>query len=432
MRFYLRFFVAVGFLWASGAVRAQNVGNSPYSQIGIGDITNPAFAPQQAMGSAGVAYTNGLFINNLNPALWARNRNVVLELGVAAQYTRLTSGGTAQRNVGGNLNYLALAFPVARFWTSGLTLEPYSTVNYDIRTTSTVAGRPTKQVNTTLTGRGGLAGVSFNNGFALTKSLYAGLQTTYVFGSATNSVFGAVDSLLFSTAGYQQRINYSDFVFKPGLAYRKRLRYDSKDSLKAVYLSIAGTYDFASNVSARRTLTSENRGASVDGAPILLDTLVDGQTGNVRLPQGFRLGLNIENPFRWAVSADVAYRRWSDYSSFGTSGALMDTYSVHLGGEWTPNINSVGSYLRRMTFRAGIQYSQMPIAHQGRQLSDRSVSLGVFLPITPQDRSGVSYINTTFILGRRGEESLIKENYVRMVFGFSLNSFEWFRRYKID
>lgn len=432
MRFYLKLFVAVGFLWAGGAVQAQNVGNSPYSQIGIGDVTNPAFASHQAMGGAGVAYSNGLFINNLNPALWARNRNVVLELGVAAQYKRMTSGNSSQRSLGGNLNYLALAFPATRYWTTGLVLSPYSSVNYDIKTTSAVAGRPTQKVNTTLTGRGGLTGVSFNNGFALSKSLYAGLQTTYVFGVTTTDVFGAIDSLPLSTAGYQQRINYSDFVFKPGIAYRKRLRYDSKDSLKAVYLSIAGTYDLPANLSSRRTLTSENRGSAVDGTPFLLDTLVNDLPGNIRLPQGFRLGLNLENPFRWALSADVAYSQWSDYSSFGTSGSLLNTYSAHVGGEWTPDINSVGSYLKRMTFRGGLQYAQMPIAHQGRQLSDRSVSLGIFLPITPQDRSGISYINTTFILGRRGDENLIKEDYVRVIFGFSLNSFEWFRRYKID
>ena len=107
-------------------------------------------------------------------------------------------------------------------------------------------------------------------------------------------------------------------------------------------------------------------------------------------------------------------------------------YGVAVGGEWTPDINSVNSYLRRMTFRVGFNYSQMPVAHRGRQLADRSLSFGVSLPITPQDRSGVSYINTTFLVGRRGDGTLLQENYFRVIFGFSINAFDWFRRYRID
>lgn len=383
------------------------------------------------MGSAGVAYSNGFFINNINPALLARNRSVVLELGVAGQYKRMTSGDATRRLIGGNLNYLAIALPVARYWTSSVVLSPLSSVNYDISSNATIPGTG-NQANYRFVGRGGLSTVNWNNGFSLFKNrFYIGLQTAYVFGATTNEFISKVDTLAYSTA-YMQRTNASGFAFKSGVAYRGRIRYSKKDSLKVMFLSIGAAYDIPANISISRDVVLENRGINGDGQSLLSDTLISDQSGKLRLPQGYRIGFNLEKPFHWAVSADFYQRNWSDYTNSFGGDTLRSTYGFGVGAEWTPDINSVNSYLKRMTFRAGLNYSQMPISYQGKQLSDQSVSFGVFLPITPQDRSGISYINTTLILGRRGEEGLLRENYFRVVFGFSINAFDWFRRYRID
>jgi len=432
MRFFLRFSVVVGFVLSSIGIQAQNTGSSPYSQLGVGDLVNPAFGVQQAMGSAGVAHSNGFFLNNLNPSLWARNRNVVLELGVAGQYKRMTSGENEQRIMGGNLNYLALGFPVARYWTTGLVLTPLSSVNYDTRASVPVENRPGRTAQYRSVGRGGLSSLNWNNGFNILKNqLYLGLQTSYIFGATIKEVIINVDSLPYSVASID-RSSASGLTFKPGVTYRARLRYDKEDSLKVLYLSVGATYDLASNISMSRDKILENRGISSEGQGFLPDTLTRNQSGTLRLPQGYRIGFNLEKPFHWGISADFYQRSWSEYSSFGEGGTLRNAYGFGLGAEWTPDINSVNSYLKRITFRGGANFSQMPIAYQGNQLTDRSVSFGIFLPITPQDRSGVSYINTTFILGQRGDAALLRENYFRVVFGFSINAFDWFRRYRID
>ncbi len=386
------------------------------------------------MGSAGVAYTNGFFINNLNPALWARNRSVILELGVAAQYKRMSDERTSQRILGGNLNYLALGLPVARYWTTGLVLAPLSSVNYDISGTGAIAGSG-NQASYRFIGRGGLSSLNWNNGFSMLKNrLYLGVQTSYIFGATTNEFISKVDTLAYNAA-YQQRLTASGFTFKPGFAYRLPIRYNKKDSLKLMYFSVAGTYDIAGNVNEFRDVILENRGTNPEAPDALTpppDTLIFDQRGTLRLPTGYRVGLNLEKPFHWAVSADFYQKNWSQYRSFIGGDTLRNAFGVAVGGEWTPDINSVNSYLKRMTFRVGFNYSQMPVTHQGRQLADRSLSFGVSLPITPQDRSGVSYINTTFLVGRRGEGTLLQENYFRIIFGFSINAFDWFRRYRID
>ena len=56
--------------------------NSPFSYLGIGEVYTGGTAVQSAMGGLGVANSNGIYINTLNPALLARNRYTVFEMGV--------------------------------------------------------------------------------------------------------------------------------------------------------------------------------------------------------------------------------------------------------------------------------------------------------------------------------------------------------------
>ncbi|MDJ1503792.1 hypothetical protein [Xanthocytophaga agilis] len=431
MRFFLRLSFVFAFILCNTVLQAQNMGSSPYSQLGIGDIVNPAFGPQQAMGSAGVAYSNGFFINNMNPALWARNRSVTLEVGVIGQYKKMSTSDASKTVTGGTLNNLALALPVARYWTTGLVLSPLSSVNYDISDTRILAGTA-YTATTRYLGKGGFTSLNWNNGFSLLKNqLYLGLQTSYIFGATTKENISQVHGLPFTSA-YTQNITASGFTFKPGFAYRKRVNYDKRDSLKIVYVSFAGTYDIPGRINLKRDQVLENRSDNGESGPFGQDSLVKNESGRVLMPGGFRAGFNIEKPFKWAVSGDFYYKNWSGYDISYNTDSLSSAYGFGVGAEYTPDINSVNSYLKRVTLRAGFNYSQMPIKYNDKQLSDRSISFGASFPVTTQDRSALSYLNATFVLGQRGDKAMVKENYFKIVFDFSISAFDWFRRYKID
>src|SRR5687768_13132379 len=104
---------------------AQGIGNSPYSQIGIGDINNSAFVPSIGIGGAGASHADGIHINYINPALLARNKTTVFDVGVNGQFKKIQTSTASQKDIGGNLSYLAYAFPVSRKWTLGAGLRPY-------------------------------------------------------------------------------------------------------------------------------------------------------------------------------------------------------------------------------------------------------------------------------------------------------------------
>ncbi len=420
-------------------VSAQRIGNSPYSQIGIGEIYYPGYAPNYAMGGAGTAYANGIFINNVNPALLVRNRSTAFDIGFFGGWKQLQTQQASQRDLNLNLNYLSMAFPAARRWTLGINLAPYSAVNYQIVSNGTVAGTA-EPAQYNYRGFGGLNAVSFNNGVAiyrkedkegrLTRELSLGLQASYIFGALTKESISRVGAD--TTVGYHvasvRRTNYSDFVFKPGVAYRHRFN-------DRAYWTIGASYDITRELQGNQLNSIQYR-IDADAEPISTDTLSSGVAGTVKLPGGYQFGVSIEDPLRWAVAADVSFRRWTDLRT--TDSATLDlrnAMSVSLGGEWTPNANSLNSYLKRSTYRFGVNYTQMPVSTpQGRQLRDVSVRAGMFFPITPADRRTLSYLNLAVAVGQRGtlDSGLVRERYVNFVFGFTINDFGWFLKPKID
>lgn len=432
MSFFRRVAPVLLFVLLGSRALAQLTGNSPYSQLGIGDLNPPGFIANTAMGGTGVSYANGIFINNINPALLARNRNTIFDVGVGGQFKRITTSNASQQDVGGNLSYLAFAFPVSKKWTLSAGLRPYSSVDYEINTTGTVAGEGSP-VSLRYTGSGGLTGVEFTNGFNIFKGLYAGVKATYVFGNITDESISqlyndTLDRPTGDQVAYVTRTNHSDLLIQYGLAYRQKLR----DKL---FMNVGFVHDLAKDINGRRTAGFQPR--DVNGSPLPInrnafDTTLNNVKGNVSLPAQYKAGISLDSPFKWAVSADFSYQNWADFKDFDASETLENSYTLALGGEIIPDINSVSSYWKRITYRAGVNYTQLPLVINGEQINDIGITFGSSLPVS----RGISDLNLAFTLGQRGTTSnnAIKEQYFKVSVGFTFNGFydRWFIQNKID
>jgi hypothetical protein len=414
---------------------AQGIGNSPYSLTGVGDIVDPAFIPATAMGGVGASHTSSLFINNINPALLARSQSTIFEVGASAQYQHITSGTASQRDFGGNLRYLAYAFPVSRRWTVSAGLRPYSNVGFRTNTTGNIQGIPpdgVMGVNQSYTGTGGLSSVDLTNGFYLFKGLYVGLQASYIFGNITKETISQLrNDTLPVNQEYQiafvSRTNYAGFQFRPGLAYRQQLN-------EKIFVNVGAVYTLNSSLNATQLIGFQSRTAGGQALQMGYDTISSGLQNTVRLPSNYRFGFSFDRPYHWAVAADVAFNRGAEFVDFNGSQPLQNGYSVHLGGEFTPNISSISSYWSRVTYRAGINYSQTPFISNGLPVNDFGINFGTSFPIG----RGVSNMNLAFTLGQRGalmsDNTSIKEQYFRLGLGFTLSGLydRWFVRSKID
>jgi hypothetical protein len=105
------FFCFSLFLLASVGVYGQ-AANSPYSTFGIGESYGNALAHNQGMGGLGLSLPQYWFLNNQNPALLVYNGFTVFQAGIVGEQLSFDNGTSSAKSRGGNMNYLAIAFPV--------------------------------------------------------------------------------------------------------------------------------------------------------------------------------------------------------------------------------------------------------------------------------------------------------------------------------
>lgn len=413
---------------ASPALLAQGLGSTPYSALGVGELYSPAHIANMGMGGVGISNASAFYLNLQNPALLARRtRFTIFEVGLAGQSRTLSqtisNAEHIQRNVAGNLSYLALAFPVSSRSNVSLSLKPYTYVNYNTRQVQQVPGThfPTLY---NYTGSGGLNKASLSGGYRIGKNIYAGVEASFLFGNITRSsssqVFtGSQEDL---KVNLLNRTNYSDVVFKLGAAWRPKLG-------EKWNLNIGATYDPQTQVSASQTSIYQQTTSSGQ-ALALPDTLRLNSNGFTALPQQLHFGISAEKGNSLMVGVDVGFQKWSQYRTLDNKpGNLTDVMNVAAGVEYTPKPTS-SRYRDLITYRAGFQYNQMPYTVAGQAINDINGSLGLSLPLGSYF---VNHVSLSVVGGQRGllTSNQIQERYVRVALGFSLNDW-WFVKRVVD
>lgn len=443
------------------SIFGQGTGNNPYSRYGLGEVSgNYGSVRNIGMGSSGVASRNHYYINHLNPAFLGNYRGIKidsttkLEMAFHSQYRQLSSSTSSQTAFGTNLAYLSAAWPISRTWGMNLGITPFSTVDYNINTESTVNG---SVVTNKSEGRGGIYKVYIGNGVGITRWASLGLETGVLYGNVTDmslSNFGDVNSLF---SGFKVRSQFTAWSFKPGISFRKEMHYKRIDTIKIettegvvmkldtviltrkAILNAGITYDFMTTADMIRTVNL----FSVSSANYILDdSTVQKSAYNVSMPGILRAGVSLEIPRRLMVNADVSLTNWGKYGSsdagFTSTGfgndTLQNTWALHTGAEYTP-----GELRQKSkTYRLGLTYTQLPVKIQGKTINDMSVSFGATVPFgraktQPMGNRVFPRINLALVVGQRGNtsEGLIKENYFRLYASLLIHE-TWFQRRRIN
>ncbi len=400
---------------------------SPFTSLGIGDIIDPALAHNQGNGGLGISNGNYWNLNNVNPALLPYNSLTVFSAGFIGANRKLKNNTTTEVNKGGNLNYLVTAFPVKPgIWTTSVGLTPYSSVDFKFTYTQKVTGASdTVSVNITEQGSGGLNQFFWSNGVAINKYISVGVKASYIFGSIEKQFSNTIQN-----AGsvyipiVTDRITVSDFAFGTGIAFNADSIFSSRIKFKAGL-----TYDLKSNMSARH-FQSFNR--AFDNSSINSDTLTF-ESGSITIPQAIGVGISFNRGLKWMVGMDVKMQQWADYKDFdGSNTELDNSFKVTLGGEYTPDPQSVTSYLKRVTYRLGGSYENTPylVNNNGvmEQVKDVGINFGWSLPV-----GRFSSFDMAFKFGKRGDiaKTNVQENYYKVYLGITFND-QWFIKRKYD
>lgn len=415
-----------GNLLISTDTNAQGLGNSPYSSLGMGEFYGDGYSDNTGMGQSGVSTGSGVQINNLNPALWSRNKFTTLDFGLIGQYKDITSGVKKQQNAGGNLAYVSLAFPVSPRWTLGVSLKPYSFVDFENTSVRSIPGTADYAIYYN-SGKGGLNKASFTNSYQIGKYLSLGLESSYFFGNirkASEVLIPLQDVSTNYLVGISERTVFSDFAFRGGAALRIPIKKDNK-----LNLNLGGAYTFKTNLNGNQTTVYE---LSQDSfvLPGASDTLTNDRPGYMTVPSQYQVGVSLEWPFKLILSADYNHQSWSEYKGFNKAGdGLKDVSRVNLGVEYLPRFLSL-KYFENVRYRVGFSHGNTPYAVNNKDIKDTNFSFGFTFPMGQRYQN---LISIALVGGQRGTTSpgVVRERYGKAVLGITLME-RWFQKQKID
>jgi hypothetical protein len=444
-RFILIFFL--GLTIPTSAIFAQNLGNSPYSRVGLGDLVPAQTIQNIGLGGLSVSNYNQEFLQLSNPAMSANKKGlyrdslVKVEGGFTVQYKQFSTNTASEKVTAANIRYLAFAIPIGKRWNTTVSLLPFSVKNHVYTQYAAVqndpAGRYMKYV---YSGTGGLYQVSVNNGFGITKRLSAGLGLSYLFGptkSTTTSLLITNPSLAVQydfTYGISRRINHSVFAIKPALHYRKEL-YKIVDTTmikkpQGVFWNVGFTAEVYTPMQLRvqESLIREDLYGTAS-----IDSVINSYTMQGSLPTRFNVGFSIDRPNKWMIGVEGGFADWANGFKYDKSSTEVyrTGWNVALGGEIRPGTRR---QWKAWTYRAGVNYTMLPYVLSGTQLQDISVSIGATMPVGIR-ANGAAFpkVNVAFVFGQRGtlENGLAKEVYGRLQLGILITD-KWFSKRKIQ
>jgi hypothetical protein len=410
-------------------VNAQQTIRLPYSRFGLGQLQSQDPLAYRGMGGVSIGMRVPNQINFSNPASLTSQDTMsfLLDFGLSYNYTELQSSSASSTAQSGNFQNFSFAFPVFRWWYSGIGLLPYSLVGYHTQNQSYIEGT-LYPYNIDYKGSGGLTRFVWSNAFKPFKGFSIGANVSYLFGSLdqTNTIdyLGvASNNSLPATDIMHKYIRVADVYMSYGLQY-----YSQKK--EGLNYTIGLTFDNETKISARYDeLFYSAKTYSGTSTYTSYDTIVNtkGSNSNIKLPSNLGVGvsLNYNNKLIWG--ADFRQQNWSNATILGKSDSLANSTSFHTGIQYTPNPRSVFNYFSRIEYRAGFHYTNSYYKFKGEQLKDIGYSAGLGFPF-PSTRSK---LNITYEFGKFGTTSngLYAQKYSMFSVGFVLYDV-WFVKRK--
>jgi hypothetical protein len=407
---------------------SQNKINSPYSAYGMGNLKGRNVnIVEQGMGGLSIGYSNPLYINPNNAASMAvyDSMHFIFETGIKGELGKLSSLNDSENSSSFTLSYFLMGFPVTKWWGSSLGLLPYSEIGYNIDVSVDMSQYDFGDIIYNIEGNGRFNQFYWGNGFKITKNLRAGVNASVLFGNPTFSkLIFFPDSMFILNTRTVKEFHMVDILFDFGLQYDLHLKNNNKITFGVIYQPTL-------NASTRREELSKTLSGGYIDVDYDKDTIYyhPETKGDVVIPYRLGGGLTYYKGNLWMVGADFEFQKWEDFSVFGISDSISNSWTARVGGQFSPKHTVLSPLYKKIVYRMGAHYGLTYLKLNGHQLSEFGISVGATFPI----RKSRSTFSLAMEYGGRGtvQYGLLRENFVNFTFGLSINQL-WFvkRRYQ--
>jgi len=407
---------------------AQSNTNSPYSQFGLGDLTDQSVSFNKGMNGVGLAMRRGNEINPMNPASYSSidSLTFLFDAGMSGQITNYNENGKKFNGKSGGFDYVTALFRAFKNVGISFGVLPYSNIGYDYLVSGVLSDKEKTNVASEYTGDGGLHQLYIGTGFRPIKPLSLGVNISYLWGDY-NRAMGTVESSNLSILTKEYRASISNYKLDFGAQFELPLSKNDN-------LTLAAIWSPGHSLKSDPECIITNVKTTIGKADTTLYKIADG----LSIPTTFGFGIAYNHARNLRVGADLHIQKWGsvDFPSYTSgvyalkSGLLKDSYRLNVGGEWTPN-PMARSIFKRIQYRAGVGMATPYYYINGKEgPKELSASLGFGIPIM-NGYNGRSVLHISGQYVHRSADNMIKENMFRLNIGFTFNE-RWFAKWKVE
>lgn len=434
MNFYKKVLgtVALAVVCVASAV-AQSGTNSPYSQYGLGLLSEQSSGFNRGMNGLGLAFREHNQVNFINPASYSAldSLTFIFDAGVSGQITNFSENGHKVNANNADFEYAVAAFRAFKHVGVSFGIVPYTNVGYNYSYSDFLDGDRSTTYTNTYSGSGGVHQVYLGVGWEFLKGLSAGANISYLWGDIDRSVINSYSDGYINTLSKYYTATVSSYKLDFGLQYL--LNLNKKNSL-----SVGLTYSLGHKLNSDPTCMVISTNTSTGVADTASYTVNNG----LEIPSAYGAGVMWNHANRLKLGADFALQKWGsvkhpvyrvidDVPSYSLADDYYsDRYKFTFGGEFC-NQEMSRRFFDRIRFRAGVSYATSYYKINGVDGPDEiSVSVGFGIPI-------INAINNRSMLNISGQwvhsaaKGMLTENTFRINIGFTFNE-RWFMKWKVD
>ena len=416
MKLYIRITVLVLSLFLQ-QIHAQDASPSPYSFFGMGDPSFKGTVENIGMGGLRL-YADSIHYSINNPASLSRLKFVSLSLGVGNKFINVSDQTDSKWLSAHGVSYFSLGIPIGKKVGVGFGLLPVSSSGYKIY-------RQNDQGTYTYEGKGGNTRLFLAAAYNINKNLNLGVEYQYYFGYFDHVNLWVPNNVITYTKENNQ-IDFTGATWKFSANYHYELSHNH-------FLDVGANYKLSADYKANYAKQVRLITVSSSSGEETVETLTDEQkTGLIAHPFQADFGLGYGSKNKWYMGAEYNYIGLKDFTNPYYDKNIVsykDASVIRMGGQWTPQYNSITNYWKRATYRLGFNYKNTGMNIRGTDIKDFGITFGLGLPAI----RGISRMNLGIELGQRGKitTQLVKENYINLHINLSLNDV-WFIKRKIN
>lgn len=403
---------------------------SPYSQFGLGVLSDQSQAVGRGMGGTGIGLRGGTLVNTLNPASYAAvdSQSMVFDAGLSAQLTNFKEGGTRVNARSANFDYAVALFRVKKHLGVSVGVLPFSDIGYSY-STSSYLNNAIGSITETYMGSGGMHQAFIGAGWNLVKPLSIGFNLAYLWGDYDRGVTTTANSSV-NSLSKTYKASVSNYTLTLGLQWQQKLS-------RTDVLTLGATFGLGHKLGADPTCDILN----VNTSTLVSDTTTFTINNGLQLPHSYGIGLSWTHKQSLTLAADVTQQKWGsvDFAAYDEnskryalqSGLLSDRTRVSVGADYAADPNHPSNYLKRVHLRLGAAYATPYYKINGHDgPKELALTAGLGLPLLNKwENRSVLNISAQWV--HTSAKDLITENAFRINVGLTFNE-RWFFKWRID